>query len=464
MNTLPHPHPPSPADRPGPFSRHRTLLKLLTVATLVLLGLIPLSLIRGILVERRVRHQEALDNITATWGNPQVIAGPLLVVPYQRHVRTWKEQIVNGRPERFEATDTVVARACFLPAQLEITGQLEPERLHRGIYETTVYRATLQLSGHFTPPAFNEWKVAPEDILWDDALVWVAISDLRGASEMLALRWGERALALEPGAPAGALGPTLQARVPGLPMTGETHAFELALKLNGSRSLQFAPFGMHNRVQLTSTFPDPSFHGAFLPAHREVRAGGFEADWQVSYYGRGYPQQWSDADHDLLRNDVFSASLFGVGMEPVMNSYRYVERAIKYGVLFLALVFTAFFVFEARSLARVHPLQYTLVGAALCLFYLALLSLSEVLSFGWAYALGAAAATGLVAAYSAFVLRGARRAWLVAGGLAIIYGFLYVLLRQQEYSLLYGTAGLFLLLAIVMYATRHVDWYARDEQ
>ncbi|MBE7501625.1 MAG: cell envelope integrity protein CreD [Verrucomicrobiales bacterium] len=464
MNPLPHPRPSSPPTRPGPFGRHRTVYKLLTVATLVLLGLVPLSLIRGVLVERRQRHQEALDNITTTWGNPQVIAGPILVVPYQRHVKTWKEQIVNGRSERFETTDTLVARAHFLPAELDITGQLEPEQLHRGIYETTVYRASLKLSGHFTPPGFTDWKVAPEDILWDDALVWVAISDLRGASEMLTLRWGGRALALQPGAPSGTWGPTLQARVPGLPMTGETTAFELALKLNGSRSLQFAPFGMHNRVRLTSTFPDPSFHGAFLPAHRQVSAGGFEADWQVSYYGRGYPQQWSDADRDLLRNDVFSASLFGVGMEPVMNSYRYVERAIKYGVLFLALVFTAFFVFEVRSLARVHPLQYTLVGAALCLFYLALLSLSEVLSFGWAYALGAAAATGLVAAYSAFVLRGARRAWLMAGGLAIIYGFLYVLLRQQEYSLLYGTAGLFLLLALIMYATRHVDWYARDEQ
>ena len=453
---------PSPDPIPRPSWRNRTVLKLLAIGCLVLLGLIPLALIRGVLAERRTRHHEAIANINSTWGNPQVIAGPRLVVPYQRQVRTWKDQMVNGRLERIEQTETVVARAHFLPTELSVTGDVRPDRLHRGIYEALVYRSTLEVTGHFARPSFDEWKVAPEDVLWDEAVVVVAISDLRGASEALALKWGEQSLPMVPAPPTVGVGPAVQARLAQQPFAGDVMDFGFALNLNGSQSLNFAPFGMQTRVRLTSSFPDPSFHGTFLPAQRTVTADGFEADWQVSYYGRGYPQQWSDGAGQALSGDAIAASLFGVGLVPVLDSYRYVERAIKYGILFLALVFTAFFLFEVRLLTRVHPFQYTLVGAALCLFYLAILSLSEFIPFGWAYLAGSVAATTLIACYSAWILGGVRRAWLVAAGLAGIYAFLYVLLRQQEYSLLYGTGALFLALAVVMYATRRLDWYARD--
>jgi inner membrane protein len=163
-----------------------------------------------------------------------------------------------------------------------------------------------------------------------------------------------------------------------------------------------------------------------------------------------------------FQGEALNSSLFGVSLMAGVDSYRTVERSIKYGVLFLAMVFAAFFLFEVRSSIRVHPVQYALVGASLCLFYLALLSLSELLSFGLAYTAGAAAATLMIAVYSALVLRGVGRAWIVAAGLTAIYGFLYVLLREQEYSLLYGTAGLFFLLGLVMYITRNIDWYAHD--
>ena len=458
------PPPLSGESRPDQTARNRIVLKMVAIACLILLGLVPLTLIRGVLSERRARHREAIANITSTWGNPQVIAGPVLVVPYQRHVKAWKDQVVDGRSERFEVTETVVARAHFLPADLSITGDLRPDRLHRGIYEAVVYRSALQVSGRFAKPSFADWKVAPEDVLWDEAAVVMGITDLRGANEALRVKWGEETLTLVPGGWAGNLGPSVQARVPGMPFDAESIAFEFSLNLNGSGSLRFAPFGMSNRVRLTSPFPDPSFDGAFLPAQRKVGAGGFEADWQVSYYGRGYPQQWSDHQGDLLSGEALSGSLFGVSVLPVVDSYRYVERSIKYGILFLALVFTAFFLFEVRALVPVHPFQYTLVGAALCLFYLALLSLSEIVAFAWAYAAGAAAATALIATYSAYVLRGARRAWLVAGGLAAIYVYLFIILRQQEYSLLFGTAALFLALAVVMYATRNIDWYVRDRE
>jgi inner membrane protein len=220
---------------------------------------------------------------------------------------------------------------------------------------------------------------------------------------------------------------------------------------------------MQNTVTIKSKWPDPHFRGTFLPTERKIGADGFEAVWKVSYYGRSYPQQWSSLDGaGMIARDALNASLFGVDLITVVDSYRYVERSIKYGILFIVLVFTTFFLFEILAAIRIHPFQYTLVGVALCLFYLALLSLSELIPFGRAYLAGAAAATLMITAYSATALKSGLRALLVCIGLSGIYGFLYVILREQDYSLLIGTIGLFIALAIVMFATRGIDWYARD--
>ncbi|HNU52624.1 MAG TPA: cell envelope integrity protein CreD [Verrucomicrobiota bacterium] len=466
MNDTPvSPSPTAPPPTPSPsLHRFNTVVRLIVIAVLVIAGLIPLSLIRGVLSERRSRYHEAIENITSTWGRPQVIAGPILVVPYQKHYKTWKNETVGDRIERVEALETRVHRASFLPESLEVTGELKPDRLHRGIYETVVYRAGLKMVGRFNRPSFEDWKVAPEDVLWDDAILVFTITDLRGAKEALSLKWGDQTVALEPGARMGDRA-GVHARLRGPSFPSDTVNFELALNLNGSHNLSFAPFGRQNRVQLTSAWPDPSFNGAFLPSTRKVTADGFEALWEMSYYGRNYPQQWSDEDSgDPLTGTTLSQSLFGVALVPLLDVYRYVERSIKYGVLFLALVFTTFFLFEVRSPLRVHPFQYTLVGAALCLFYLGLLSLSEFWAFGLAYAAGAAASTLLISLYSLRILHSGWRTLIVSAGLVGIYTFLYVILREQEYSLLIGTAGLFAALAAVMYATRNIDWYARDAE
>lgn len=456
MNSVASPETEAPPTR---RQRNNAAMKLIVIACLVLVGLVPLSLIRSVLSERKMRHREAIENITSTWGKAQTVAGPILVVPYYRQVKVWKEQSVAGRTERVETTERVLGRAYFLPEDLEVEGDLKPERLHRSIYEAIVFRSSLKLSGRFAPPSFEDLKVTDVDVQWKEAVLMMSITDLRGANQTLWLEWGNERIPLVPGGAALTIGPVVQARVPGVTANSQPLAFQLTFTVNGSESLRFAPFGMQNRVRLTSSFPDPSFQGAFLPAHRKVTPAGFEADWEVSYYGRAYPQQWSDSDPDPFRGEAFHNSLFGVTIVPVVDSYRLVERSIKYGILFLALVFSAFFIFEVRWPVRVHPVQYTLVGAALCLFYLALLSLSEVISFGWAYLVGAAASTILVAGYSAFMLGAVRRASLVGLGLAAVYGYIYIILLQQDYALLYGTAALFAVVAAAMYATRNINWY-----
>ena len=440
--------------------RYSTVLKMASIAILVLLLLIPLGMVQSVLTERLQRRDAAVREVTSTWGSEQVVVGPVLVVPYKFTQKTWKDQVVNGRVERVEASEAMTGRAFFLPSAFKAEGQLEPSRLHRGIYESVVYRGTVKLSGVFTRPSFEEWNVDPQQILWDEAEITLAITDLRGAKEALELKLGETVVPLKPGSHLDGLTGGVYARIKGLSAKMEDIPFEIALTLNGSRSLRFAPVGANNDVQISSAWPDPSFQGAFLPSQRDVRPDGFTARWQVSYYGRSYPQQWTEKS--ALTPALVNASLFGVDLVSVVDSYRFVERSIKYGILVIVLLFTAFFLFEVLAASRIHPLQYTLVGVALCLFYLALLALSEILSFGAAYWTGAAAAMLMITLYSIKALGSGRRACVAAVGLAAVYGFLFVILRLQDFSLLIGTAGLFLVLAIVMYVTRNIDWYARD--
>ncbi len=170
--------------------------------------------------------------------------------------------------------------------------------------------------------------------------------------------------------------------------------FSIPIDFNGSEGIYFAPFGVQNEATLKSNWPDPAFKGAFLPTERSVRDNGFDAKWKVSYYGRSYPQSWtSQMGNDRFTTQAVSQSVFGAQFLSVLDAYRYVERSIKYGVLFLVLVFTTFFLFEVTARQKIHPLQYLMVGAALCLFFLLLLSISEFRSFGLAYLIAAAAST-----------------------------------------------------------------------
>lgn len=446
------------------LKRCATSFKLAGVALLILLLLIPLGMIDSVLSERLGRRNEAVAGITSSWGSEQTIIGPVLIVPYRYSFKSWKEQPgAGGKIEKVEVVETAVANAYFLPAALATEGSIQPSRLRRGIYEAVVYTGKLELSGQFPRPDFAGLKIEEQNVLWDDAIVTFAIPDLRGVKENLQMQWGMNRCALLPGSKLRGFTAGMFGRVGGW-RESETMPFRLELTLNGSGAIRFAPVGAQNTVKLSSPWPDPSFRGAFLPSERKVTRDGFEAAWQVSYYGRDYAQQWTDQDSPSgLNATSVASSLFGVDFLAGIDAYRSVERAIKYGVLFLVLLFTAFFLFEILSSLRIHPFQYALVGAAFCLFYLGLLSLSEFIPFGPAYLAASAVTTLLIWFYSVKALWSGRRSSIIAGLLAAIYGFLYVALQLQDYSLLLGAAGLFAALAIVIFVTRNIDWYQRDQ-
>ncbi|HEV3393232.1 MAG TPA: cell envelope integrity protein CreD [Chthoniobacterales bacterium] len=456
--------PPLPKSQPSFGKRYRTVIKLIGVGALVLLLLIPLGMITGVLSDRLQRRNEAVYDITSSWGREQNLIGPVLMIPYQYRFKTVKEVPgKDGKVEKREVEETASAWAYFLPEMLNVAGDAETQKLKRGIYEAAVFRAQVKLSGRFAAPDFGALKIDIKDVQWKDALVSIAINDLRGTREGLMLDWGGMRRPLLPGSqvPGYTTGATA-ALGDGKPINAPVE-FSIPIDFNGSEGIYFAPFGVQNEAVLKSNWPDPAFRGAFLPAERSVRDNGFDARWKVSYYGRSYPQSWtSQTGNERFTTQAVSQSMFGTQFLSVLDAYRYVERSIKYGVLFLVLVFTTFFLFEVTARQKIHPFQYLMVGAALCLFYLLLLSISEFIGFGLAYLVAAAASTILITWYCRFFLGGGARTLMIGAGLAGVYTFLYITLRQQDYALLMGAIALFILLSVVMYVTRKIDWYARD--
>ena len=434
--------------------RESVLFKMIVTGLLILALLIPLSMVRGLIRERAERRDSVVFEIGRTWGGAQVVGGPVLTVPYLVHVKNDKGVV-----------ETWSQLAHFLPESIKLDGQLSPMVRQRGIYEVPVYRMeNLHGSGLFLRPSFAEWRVAPADILWDQAYLSLGISDMRGIRKEVRVVWADRSLVLSPGGGVTGLWTTgLRVPISGLgklpERAGLPFAFDLAFQ--GSQSLQFLPVGKQTTATLRSTWKDPSFTGGFLPDHREVTDKGFQATWTVPYYGRSYPQQWLEAQHEeMLPGQIVAESQFGVSLYTPVDVYLKTERSVKYGMLFLILTFLAFFLFEVFSPVSLHPMHYLLVGAALCLFYLLLLSISEQIPFWLAYASASVAIVLLIAGYSLAILEGKSRALTMSGMLAVLYGYLYVLLQAEDYALLLGSLGLLVILAAVMFLTRKVDWYS----
>jgi inner membrane protein len=428
---------------------------MLFLGLILLLFLIPLALIRGLVEERESYRRAAEDELIAQWGGEQTLAGPFLVVPYVRRQQDEKGQVLEYTEQAF-----------FLPEELEAVVEAKPQKRRRGIYEVTLYTARLHLTGSFrpsSPGAFAAWRVAPQDVRWQEAFLALELPSPRGLADRVRLAWSLDGRGLETDFHAGT---ALLGLFEGRAEAGGIRAplasaraggrFTLELRLKGGRSLSFLPLGRQTRVRMSSPWPAPRFSGAFLPASRELLSSGFQAEWYVVSLSRGYPQAWRQGE---VGPAALEASRFGVDLMVPVDAYQKVLRSVKYGVLFVLLPFLVFFLFELFSARRVHAMQYLLVGFAECLFYLLLLSVSEHLGFGATYLAAAVATVGLIAFYAGFALGDRRRGLLLAPVLAAAYAFLYAALQSEDYALLIGSLGLFAILAAVMVLTRRVDWY-----
>ena len=416
-------------------------IKLLSIGILIAIMLIPNSMIKSLIRERKINNAQAVEEVSEKWGAPQTLTGPVLTIPFER-VHVEDDKVYKTRHY-----------AHFLPTQLNIDGELNPVIRKRGIYEVVVYNTTLQFNGNFDEVDFSDFKTEPQHIIWDEAFVSIGIPGMSGIQEDIKLQWGKEEYRLGPGIPStDVIQSGVHTKI-GVDPETQSYAFVFDLNLNGTGKVLFSPVGKTTRVKLHSTWPHPSFTGQFLPDNHQVTEKGFDAEWSVFDLNRNFPQRWVDAAYQI------HYSGFGVDLYQPVDNYQKNIRSAKYAVLILFLTFITFFFIEILNKKRIHPVQYILVGLALTVFYTLLLSLSEHVGFDSAYVIASIVIIAMITLYSGAIFKSRKLALIMQGFFLLIYGFIYVILQLQDFSLLVGSFGLVIVIGVCMYLSRKVDWY-----
>jgi inner membrane protein len=419
-------------------------VKLLSIGFLILVLLVPKEMIHSLITERQLLNEQVVQEISAQWGGGQTITGPFLIVPYRTYIREDGKLKENG-----------ISNAYLLPDDLEIKGTVNPETRYRGIYKQVVYNASLEFIGTFSKPDWTSLGIEPESIMKNEITLALGIPDMRGIQKTVDMLWGNQKCTADPGLrthDVAESGLSMKVKLDPFLEADSIH-FKIPLSLNGSGTLNFIPVGKQTRVEISSPWKDPSFEGSFLPHERTISENGFTAHWSVLHLNRNFPQQWIGKDFDL------NPSSFGVSFLVPVDHYQKATRSIKYALMFIALTFTVFFFVEVVNKRRIHPIQYLFVGIGLTIFYSLLVSLSEHLSFNVAFLIAAVCIICMISLYTRAIFRSTKLAMIMLALLTFLYGFLFIILQLQDYALLLGSIGLFVVLAIIMYLSRNINWF-----
>jgi len=432
-------------------------VKLAMITTLIVLLLIPLLLIGNLISERQSRRDGVLEDIARSSSLSQQLSGPVLVVPFRKTLHQWKTDEKTG--QRYQEDSHASGRLYFLPQRFDLAADLRTERRARGIYEARLYHASNHIEADFTLPERLGITDDLADYQFDAPWLAVGISDIRGIEAGLKLAVDDQTLDFQPGTQVAWLGNGVHAQLPALDAaTARELKVKFDLGLQGTSRFDVLPVGRESSVALKADWPHPSFVGDYLPVQRNVAASGFDAQWQTSFFSTNLQERLDDC---LQTNQCegFTNTRFGVSLVDPVDQYLKADRAIKYALLFVALTFAGFFLFEVLKRLAIHPVQYTLVGFALALFYLLLLSLAEHIGFALAYGLSASGCVLLIGFYVSHVLHSWRSGLGFGVGLASLYGLLFGLLSAEDYALLMGSLLLFATLGLFMVLTRRLDWY-----
>ncbi|MDR3049819.1 MAG: cell envelope integrity protein CreD [Elusimicrobiota bacterium] len=442
------------------------MLKAVVIGVLILIMLIPLIFVKGAITDRTQYRDEAVSKITESWGGNLVIAAPILNIPY---IVNTTEKVNNA-----EKTVTKTFYAKLTPKDLNISVEMDAQTRYIGIFETPVYTAHISMKGSFDKAAgFSDSGL-------QDAFITIEINELKGIS-VPEFQWNGIKKDFAPaylGAPISVdsinndyhnfIGTrskfaaersnkvyvlkALNSPV-NLKNTGNG-TFEISFDIKGSGTLSFVPLARNNQISIRSNWANPSFSGKFLPDEKTIAKNGFEAKWNINYLASGIPERI-----DTIKNGLVS---FNTSLIIPIDNYRKAERASKYGILFIILTFVLCFIFEIAYKKSIHPVQYLLVGFAMAIFYILLVSISEFLPFTLAYSIAAIATIALITIYAKLAIAKdikLKQMGIVALSLSFLYGYLFIILQLQDMALLYGSIGLFIALAVIMYMTRNIAWY-----
>lgn len=436
--------------------------KSIVIGVLILIMLIPLAFVSGTIKGRLEYKEEAISKITQSWGDKVLIAAPILNIPYT--IR-YQERAGSAWMPKTEY-------AKFSPKNIETTVNIESQTRYIGIFKVPVFKADIVMKGSFDAP--QKFPDSNEN----EAFVSLEINDLKGISSPEFV-WNGTKSEFEPtltGTPlrmkqmgsyiskfssrkyyeydAEETMKSLSSKI----ILKEDNSFELKFSVKGSNAISFIPLGKDAKFNISSDWTNPNFSGNFLPDNKTITNDGFSAQWNINYLASGIPLRLEGAD--------LSSAMFTTNFIVPVDNYRSAERATKYGILFIILTFLACFIFEISSKKPIHPFQYLLVGFAMAIFYILLISISEFIAFSYAYLIAAAAVIILITAYTKFALikdLSVKQTVIVAAFLTALYAYLYILLQLQDMALIFGAISLFIGLAIVMYATRNIKWYDEIE-
>jgi len=423
---------------------------------IAVLLLVPMGMVESLILERKAHHEDVSREISHDWGGTQILRGPFLEIPYSyTYTIGTKEKprtvILNGT-------------AVFLPEELKIKGNITPAYKHRGIYQFIVYDGKFEISGLYKKPDLSHLKskyrkLREEDMQWDKAQLKFYVSEIKGLSNHLKINWNGKLHDVVPDIQHTANGSNSRLlSVEGFSsdvhfINGANNKFNFKMDLKGSGEVGFIPLGKYTEIDIKSPWGSPKFVGNYLPNKTNINDDSFAANWSISQLNRPIKQEWLSVNKPNL-----SDYSFGVEFHEPVNKYHKSLRAAKYAILFILLTFIGLFFVEIFTKRESNFLQYILTGLALVLFYSILVSLTEQMSFAWAYFISSVAIIGLISTYTYSISKDLKSSSILLLLWSILYGFLFFILQLEELALLAGNIGLFIILAVIMFTSRKLNF------
>ena len=448
--------------------RNSISFKMGIIGILILVLLIPLSYIKDLIRERKQLQNDVISSINKSWGEENQLYGPILKIPYTEYTKSTITDQKTGKTKIIKEEQT--RNAYFFPEKLILEGDIQTEPKHKGIYTTTVYTTNTTIQGNFKKPNFKLLEIPDKDILWHKAQILIQTTNVKGIKDAMNIIINNENYPLssqfsEEDSPKTyynrerTIYPltyhTIQTKKMNLKklFKNDSLSFSVNYKVSGSQRFEIIPIGKETQMHLTSNWKNAGFEGEFLPVNPDkIKPNGFDAYWKVLEMNRPFSQQYN-----YLPN--LQDYAFGVNFIIPVDNYKQNERSAKYGYLMIALTFLLFFLIQTMSKIHIHPFQYMMIGLALVIFYTLLISISEHSNFSKAYLIASIAVVLLISFYSKSILKRWKFPTFIGLSLSILYGFIYVIIQLENYALLVGSIGLFIILASVMYASRKIEWY-----
>ena len=429
----------------GCLRRFSKSIKAVVIAFLILLLLIPMFMIEDMISERGRTQTDAIAEVGQKWSLAQTITGPYINLKYPI------TQEDNGTKK------VTMGNVTLLPDELSIDGQLSTEILRRGIYKVNVYQSELVIKGFFSSEELRKSNVDMDALQYQRAAICLNLTDMRGLSEQVSITLNDSVYMFEPGMDGRGIESMGVHAIVDLSALKDDRKLPYEMKIKLKESIYFTPLGKTTRVALKANWNTPSFDGNYLPEKREITEKDFSAQWQVLNLNRNYPQVFINYQNASIKD--IQNSNFGVNLKMPVEQYQQSMRSTKYAILIILLTFTVIFFTEIMEKTRIHALQYLLVGLALCLFYSLLLSMSEHIGFSMAYLVASVLTIMLVGGYMLGIIKRKKPAFIMAGLLSALYIYVFILIQLETFALLAGSLGLFVILAMVMYFSKKIDWF-----